>query len=112
MLVQIWSNVLGISHVGTHDNFFDLGGHSLLLPQVYSRLREAGIRGFTVVDLFQYPTIKALAERLERKDDQEMPETFALPHRARAALRRDALKKQSGFRQQRKPLPEPETIPE
>jgi surfactin family lipopeptide synthetase C len=40
MLVKIWAEVLGIKHVGIHDNFFDLGGHSLLATRLISRVRE------------------------------------------------------------------------
>ena len=39
-IAGIWQEVLGVERVGVHDNFFDLGGHSLLVPQVQSRLRE------------------------------------------------------------------------
>ncbi|MEK8146054.1 phosphopantetheine-binding protein [Streptomyces sp. M10(2022)] len=37
-MAAIWTDVLGIDHIGIHDNFFDLGGHSLLLAEVRSRI--------------------------------------------------------------------------
>src|SRR5207247_2006280 len=49
--------------VGIHDNFFDLGGHSLLMTRVHSRLRET-YGALALVDLFRYPTISALAKHL------------------------------------------------
>jgi len=40
-IVEIWAEVLGLEHVGIHEDFFALGGHSLLATQVISRLRDA-----------------------------------------------------------------------
>jgi len=50
--------------VGVHDNFFDLGGHSLLMVQVQSRACEKLQRDVSIVELFQHPTISALAQHL------------------------------------------------
>ncbi|HYR06596.1 MAG TPA: amino acid adenylation domain-containing protein [Longimicrobium sp.] len=60
MVAELWAGVLGVAQVDVTDNFFDLGGTSLLLYRVYSRLREvrADLR---VVDLFRYTTVEALA---------------------------------------------------
>jgi amino acid adenylation domain-containing protein len=62
-VAEVWGEVLGAVRIGVHDNFFDLGGTSLLLYRVYSRLRElrADLR---VVDLFRHPTVEALAGHL------------------------------------------------
>ena len=60
----MWREVLGISRVGRHDNFFDLGGHSLLVPQVHRRLKQHFDGPLTIVDLFRYPTVSALAAHL------------------------------------------------
>jgi amino acid adenylation domain-containing protein len=59
-----WQEVLGVEKVGVYDNFFDLGGHSLLMVQVQGRLREAFAREVPVLDLFQHPTVGALAQHL------------------------------------------------
>jgi acyl carrier protein len=59
-----WQEVLRIKQVGLHDNFFDLGGHSLLLVQVFSKLQEAFGNDITVIDMFKYPTISALSTYL------------------------------------------------
>ena len=67
VLVEIWSDVLRVDLVGIHDNFFDLGGHSLLLIKIHARLRQQVDADLAVVDLFRYPTIEALAECLERR---------------------------------------------
>jgi amino acid adenylation domain-containing protein len=63
-LAQIWCDVLKVERVGLDDNFFDLGGHSLLLIQVHGRLREELGLQLSAIDLFKYPTIGSLAEHL------------------------------------------------
>jgi amino acid adenylation domain-containing protein len=63
-IAAIWQEVLQVEKVGTRDNFFDLGGHSLLMVQVHSKLRDLVEREITMVDLFKYPTISTLAEFL------------------------------------------------
>ncbi len=65
MLAEIWSKALQRERVGTQDNFFDIGGHSLLLMQVQSRLSRALGREIPTVKLFQYPTIASLARFLD-----------------------------------------------
>ena len=60
----IWQEVLGFQQFGIHDNFFDLGGHSLSMVQVRSRLREALQKEVPMVELFRNPTIALLAQYL------------------------------------------------
>jgi amino acid adenylation domain-containing protein len=60
-IARIWKEVLRRERVGIHENFFDLGGHSLLMVQVHNRLRKAFDANITMLDLFKYPTISALA---------------------------------------------------
>lgn len=64
-LAQILSDVLGRGNVGVDDNFFLLGGHSLLGTQVVLRAGEAFGIDLTLRDLFQAPTIRQLARRIE-----------------------------------------------
>ncbi|MDC3961542.1 non-ribosomal peptide synthetase [Polyangium jinanense] len=61
---EIWQDVLGVPSVGLTDNFFDAGGHSLLLTRVRARLQQALGRELTIVELFEHPTIAALASHL------------------------------------------------
>ncbi len=63
-IAAAWREALGLDRVGIHDNFFDLGGHSLLLSQVHARLRETLDPELPLLDLFKHPTVAALAERL------------------------------------------------
>ena len=62
---SVWSRVLGVEQVSPTDNFFDLGGDSILLVQVHAELQEALGRVFSVTDLFQYCSIRSLAKFLE-----------------------------------------------
>jgi amino acid adenylation domain-containing protein len=64
-IAEVWSRLLGIERVGVHDNFFDLGGHSLLMAELKNSLQTKLGRTVSMVELFQYPTVKALTEHLE-----------------------------------------------
>ncbi|MEA2601552.1 MAG: hypothetical protein QOF89_2544 [Acidobacteriota bacterium] len=66
IIAAVWLEELGVEKVGIHDNFFDLGGHSLLLAKVHARLREVLERDLSLVDLFKNPTVASLAAALSR----------------------------------------------
>jgi amino acid adenylation domain-containing protein len=68
-IAALWKEVLRVDKVGVHDNFFDLGGHSLLLIKVQGRIEQHLNRKLEIVDLFQYPTIETLARHLTSRDD-------------------------------------------
>ena len=61
---KIWQSALGVEKIGIHDNFFDLGGHSLLSVKVLSQLSEFYKLDFKPRCLFESPTIAQLAERI------------------------------------------------
>ncbi|HET9281329.1 MAG TPA: amino acid adenylation domain-containing protein [Candidatus Angelobacter sp.] len=63
-LCRIWSDVLGVSNIGIDDNFFALGGDSILAIQVIARARREGIR-LTVRQFLHHPTLSALAASAE-----------------------------------------------
>ncbi len=65
-IATIWQAVLGVEQVGIHDNFFDLGGHSLLVVRVHSQLHDALGAELSMIELFKYPTVSSLAEYLSR----------------------------------------------
>jgi amino acid adenylation domain-containing protein len=70
LIAGVWKETLGVERVGVRDNFFNLGGHSLLLIRVNNRLREALRIELPVVELFKYPTVSTLAEHLSRSHAQ------------------------------------------
>ncbi|MBM3807740.1 MAG: amino acid adenylation domain-containing protein [Acidimicrobiia bacterium] len=67
-IADIWKTTLEIDRVGIDDNFFDLGGHSLLLTRVHARLRSTMAAPVSLVELFQYPTVRTLAARVMPAD--------------------------------------------
>lgn len=65
-LREIWRKVLGTQAVGVDDNFFDLGGTSLGLLAAHAQIKRTMSSDIRVVEMFQYPRISALAERMTR----------------------------------------------
>jgi acyl carrier protein len=66
LLADIWAEVLGIRQVGIHNNFFDLGGNSLLVIRMQHQLSKWFEQKISVVELFKYPTIYTLAQHLTK----------------------------------------------
>ncbi|TMH84907.1 MAG: amino acid adenylation domain-containing protein [Betaproteobacteria bacterium] len=64
-LAQIWCDVLKLERVGRHDQFFDLGGNSLMAMQVVSRVRQRLVTELPLRELFAAPTVARLAARIE-----------------------------------------------
>ncbi|SCY65181.1 amino acid adenylation domain-containing protein [Nitrosospira sp. Nl5] len=85
MISEIWAEILEVPRVGLHNNFFDLGGHSLLLIKVQCKLEERLKTRVTIIDLFRYTTVSSLAQFL----GQEHKEHLSLPlHQERAQRQR------------------------
>jgi hypothetical protein len=63
-ITAVWENILGLEHPSVTDNFFDLGGHSMLMVQVCNLLRDLLAKEVPVLMMFQYPTIRSLADAL------------------------------------------------
>jgi amino acid adenylation domain-containing protein len=81
-LVAMWANVLKVERVGIHDNFFDLGGHSLIATQLIARVRAEFQVDLPLRRLFETPTIAGLAELitaslLEETDADELAQLVA-----------------------------------
>jgi acyl carrier protein len=70
VIADVWSEVLGISQIGRHDNFFDLGGHSLKAVQIVSRLRKVFQSEIPLHFLFEFPTIATLATEISGSEDK------------------------------------------
>ncbi|BAZ54093.1 amino acid adenylation domain-containing protein [Nostoc sp. NIES-4103] len=71
IITNIWQELLRVEKVGIHHNFFDIGGHSLLMVQVHSKLQKALNRDISMLDLFQYPTISKFANYLTQEPDKQ-----------------------------------------
>jgi len=98
-LAGVWRDVLGVGAVGRDDNFFDLGGNSLRLVQVQSRLQLALGRELSIVDLFRYPTIRALSAHLDADSDGvDEPDP---------SIHRIATRRELRARRTRRPMREP-----
>ena len=65
-ILRIWQKALSIQTIGIHDNFFEMGGHSLLMFKIHSQLSELFKADLSLLDLFRYPTISSLAKYLSR----------------------------------------------
>jgi aspartate racemase len=79
-VAKIWAEVLGLTHVGIHDNFFHLGGNSLLAVQAIARMGQAFGVELPVAGLFEAPTIALTAEGLPQPSGEgETPETNPPP---------------------------------
>jgi acyl-CoA synthetase (AMP-forming)/AMP-acid ligase II/acyl carrier protein len=70
LLAGLWKTALRQDKVGVNDNFFDVGGDSLLLTSLHRRLQTELKRDIPITDLFQFPTIHSLAGRLGEKNQE------------------------------------------
>jgi acyl carrier protein len=67
VLARIWADVLRLERVGVHDNFFDLGGHSLLIMRLLARIQAAFDLEISIRTVFSMPTLEAIAGEIERR---------------------------------------------
>ena len=61
---DLWKQVLDVNRIGLDENFFDLGGDSLLIVAVHAQLQKLLQREIQVVDLFEHVTVRSLARHL------------------------------------------------
>jgi hypothetical protein len=79
-IARIWSKALDINlhDIGIYDNFFDLGGHSLIIPRIQRELEKQFPGKFEIPDLFEYMTIHDLSRRIETNRETEDEEVMRL----------------------------------
>jgi acyl-CoA synthetase (AMP-forming)/AMP-acid ligase II len=88
-LAAIWQDILGLARVSVHDNFFDLGGHSLLLMRLHERIRDSFGTNLTIIDIFARPTINDLAAFLSSSgSESDLSEADARARKQRETLKR------------------------
>jgi acyl carrier protein len=71
-IAAIWRKALNVETVSVDDNFFDIGGHSLLMAQVHSQIQKALHRNLPLIKILEHPTIGSLAKYLERELSDEL----------------------------------------
>jgi len=81
-IAGIWRDALSLERVGVDDNFFDLGGHSLLVAQIHGRLETALGRTFPLMLLFTQPTVRSLAASLAGSEPEEQFSAETIKDRA------------------------------
>ena len=91
VLVKLWQQVLGREQVGIDDNFFDIGGHSLLVVQLHRQLVEISEKPISLTDLYRFPTIRALTDFLGSSGSAESVQKSSDRGARRRELRRRRL---------------------
>jgi amino acid adenylation domain-containing protein len=99
-VAAIWQELLQIGEVGLQTNFFDHGGHSLLLLRVQDRIKQQMGIDVSVTDLFKHPTVETLARRLTLRAGPPEKADHVNSHQ-RAAARQQALGRIADRRQLR-----------
>ncbi len=103
-IAAIWSQILGVSDISNRDNFFDLGGHSLLAVQAHREIKKTlNVPGLSITDIFRYPTLGALVEKVEEKTggataEPQPPKTTP----EKATSRQDAMARRREMRARRR----------
>ena len=87
VIAETWKEALGVEQVGLDRNFFDLGAHSLMVAEVHMQLQQLLGREISLVDLFEFPTVSALASHLSGQD-AAAPATNRAERRLAARQRR------------------------
>ncbi|MEP5152394.1 MupA/Atu3671 family FMN-dependent luciferase-like monooxygenase [Planktotalea sp.] len=103
-IAAIWGKILGVSQIAPSDNFFDIGGHSLLAVQAHREIRDELGAKISITDIFRFPVLSSLAERVAASGGQAVkpvakPEAkVAEPTGSRADKRADAMAKRRAMR--------------
>ncbi|MGC9671571.1 amino acid adenylation domain-containing protein, partial [Planosporangium sp. 12N6] len=83
VIAAVWADVLGLDRVGVHDNFFDLGGDSILGARVLARIRATLHADLSARTMFDAPTVAALADRVDTQPRTGRPERITAVPRHR-----------------------------
>lgn len=102
-IAGVWQEIFGMERLSVNANFFDLGGHSLTLVRVHSKLRERLGKDISLIDMFKYPTISALANYFSQEQLSRELEELALHQRVfdRAEKQKEALNRRKQTMRQR-----------
>ncbi len=75
ILLKYWQQVLNVEHLDVKENFFEIGGRSILIPQILIKLKKFENIDLHIVHMFQYPTIKSLAQFIEGSQQTQLLKT-------------------------------------
>lgn len=73
VIIEVWGKLLGHKNIKAEDNFFDIGGNSLMTIQAYIKLRDMLPSDFRMIDFFSYPTARKLADKLLSSKNSSTP---------------------------------------
>lgn len=100
-VLAVWEEVLGRDGIGIDDNFFDIGGHSLLIVRLHRRFKETLPHPVALTELYRFPTVRSFAASLANDTSEKVRQesTDRANLRAdRAALRRENMRRRRGQR--------------
>ncbi|MEA2174837.1 MAG: hypothetical protein QOD00_2429 [Blastocatellia bacterium] len=98
VIAEVWQRVLHLEKVGVNHNFFDLGGHSLLMLEVHRQLLERFDKEIALTEMFRSPTVSHLASYFKEAEGE--PQPMAQPSKA-VLTRKDARRQQKDLRLKR-----------
>ncbi len=64
-MLEVWEQTLGRTGISIDDNFFDIGGHSLLIVRMHRQLKERLERSIALTELYRFPTVRSFAASLD-----------------------------------------------
>lgn len=100
LIAAIWQEILQLEKLGIHDNFFDLGGHSLLMVQVHRKLQKTFSQELSMVEMFKHPTIHSLAKRLNQNFSEKSVSLPSYEQSHNRHVRRTSMNQQRQLRSQ------------
>ncbi len=103
LIAAIWEKILQLEKVGINDNFFDLGGHSLLMVQIHHKLEKI-FSQLSMVEMFKYPTIHSLAKRLTQNLNEKSVSVPSYEQSHNRHVRRTSMNQQRQLRSQNRLL--------
>jgi aryl carrier-like protein len=71
-VANLWAEVLRTDRISLHDNFFDVGGHSMLMVKLYAAMKREFECDVTLIELFQQTTVAAQAARVSMSPDGDV----------------------------------------
>ncbi|MEU7649189.1 type I polyketide synthase [Streptomyces huasconensis] len=95
-ITTVWESLLGLTGIGIDDNFFELGGHSLLALRMTGDVNKAVGCSLSMVDIFEYPTIRKLASGIQGSDELAGFDAVREDAASRARRRRQRQSRRAG----------------